>query len=247
MRRTGAAPEWRDANVDAAPAKVPRRVVPTPVPLNSTGTVQSEAPSSAPPARSPSPADPMDTEQRSVDEEEGSESEHLDLDDREARDKMLMNLSDEEKQALVDQMLEAMGAVDHYAEMLEGGPPDRPLGKKCDAVCDARIQVRARGTTRPRSSPSACPVESMLLRRWRRRVSKILSPRCERRDFRCLDPSLSRRATALPRTTLPPPLDQPASAVLLRPPIYSATPPTHSSHPSPGPPDGLAADSVAAV
>ncbi|KAL1525513.1 hypothetical protein AB1Y20_020369 [Prymnesium parvum] len=141
MRRTGAAPEWRDANVDAAPAKIPRRVVPTPVPLNSTGTVQSEAPSSAPPARSPSPADPMDTEQRSVDEEEGSESEHLDLDDRESRDKMLMNLSDEEKQALVDQMLEAMGAVDHYAEMLEGGPPDRPLGKKCEAVCDARIQV----------------------------------------------------------------------------------------------------------
>ena len=76
------------------------------------------------------------------DEDDDSDSaESFAADDDASRQEALKRLSDEEKQELVDRVMEAMGEADHYADMMEGGPLERPLGQPHPGVTAQRLEV----------------------------------------------------------------------------------------------------------
>ena len=163
--RDDSAPEQGPAQPppDAAAPKAPKRVVlPQPAPLNTTPSAT--ATNSHEPAESGHPqakddddevADVADVADDSADEDE--------------RQQELRKMSDEEKQELVDRVLNAEDTADRLTHMLEGGPPERMLGDPHPAVIEERLQVEALGVHQATCAHGECVEpggDALRGRRW---------------------------------------------------------------------------------
>ena len=132
------------ASNGAAPEPKKRIVLGAPTPLPVASTAQANAQQAS--ERDVRDA-AMDDAERTApgegaeDEDDGSDSAESVADDDAAHQESLKRLSDEEKQELVERVMEAMGEADHYADMMEGGPPDRPLGQPHPTVAAERLEV----------------------------------------------------------------------------------------------------------